>query len=138
MYASNLGRELGQFQDLYDLYGHLFMEMMASVRLVVDSGMNHLKWPRARAVEYMREHTLYSDTEINTETLRYATDIPGQALAYKMGALRILELREQARKSLGEKFDIRRFHQAVLGSGALPMSLLEQRINQFVAEEKKR
>ena len=137
-YASVLGRELGQYQDLYDLYGHLFMEMMISVRLVVDTGMNHLKWPRARAMEMMREHTLHSETEIQTETLRYATDIPGQALAYKMGELRILELREQARKSLGEKFDIRRFHQAVLGSGALPMSLLEQRINQFVAEEKKR
>lgn len=137
-YASVLGRELGQYQDLYDLYGHLFMEMMISVRLVVDTGMNHLKWPRARAMEMMREHTLHSETEIETETLRYATDIPGQALAYKMGELRILELREQARKSLGDKFDIRRFHQAVLGSGALPMTLLEQRIDQFVAEEKKR
>ena len=111
---------------------------MISVRLVVDTGMNHLKWPRSRAMEWMREHTLHSETEIHTETLRYSTDIPGQALAYKMGELRILELRERARKSLGDKFDIRRFHQAVLGSGALPMTLLERRIDQFIAEEKKR
>lgn len=138
VYASNLGRELGQFQDLYDLYGHLTMEMMASVRLVVDTGMNHLKWPRARAMEYMRERTLYSDTEINTETLRYSTDIPGQALAYKMGSLRLLELREHARKQLGDKFDIRRFHQAVLGAGALPMTVLEQHINWFIEQERKR
>ncbi len=138
VYASNLGRELGQFQDLYDLYGHLTMEMMISVRLVVDSGMNHLKWPRARAMEYMREHTLQSDTEINTETLRYSTDIPGQALAYKMGALRLLELREHARKGLGARFDIRRFHQAVLGVGALPMTVLEQHINWFIEQERTR
>jgi uncharacterized protein (DUF885 family) len=138
VYASNLGRELGQFQDLYDLYGHLTMEMMASVRLVADTGMNHLKWPRARAMGYMRERTLYSDTEINTETLRYSTDIPGQALAYRMGSLRILELREHARKQLGDKFDIRRFHQAVLGAGALPMTVLEQHINWFIEQERKR
>ncbi len=137
-YAAVLGREIGQYQDLYDLYGHLMMEMMISVRLVVDTGMNHLQWPRARAMEMIREHTLHSETEIQTETLRYSADIPGQALAYKMGELRIQELRELARKSLGDRFDIRRFHQAVLGSGALPMTLLEQRINQFIAEEKRR
>jgi uncharacterized protein (DUF885 family) len=85
-----------------------------------------------RATEFMREHTFHSDTEIDTETLRYSADIPGQALAYKMGALRILELREHARKSLGDKFDIRRFHQAVLGSGALPMTVLEQHVDWFV------
>ncbi len=138
VYASTLAREIGQYQDLYDLYGYLTMEMMSSVRLVVDTGMNHLKWTRAQAVEYMRERTLYSDTEINTETLRYSTDIQGQALAYKMGALRILELREHARKSLGDRFDIRRFHQAVLGSGSLPMSVLEKHIDWFIEQERKR
>ncbi len=137
-YASLLGRELGQYQDLYDLYGHLSMEMMISARLVVDTGMNHLKWPRSRAMEFMREHTLHSDTEIGTETLRYSVDIPAQALAYKMGEIKILELREQARKSLGNKFDIRRFHQAVLGSGALPMTVLERHLNWFIDEERKR
>ncbi len=138
VYAEHLAREIGQYHDLYDLYGHLMMQMMISVRLVVDTGMNHLKWPRARAREYMRERTLYSDTEINTETLRYSTDIPGQALAYKMGALRILELRERARQSLGDEFDIRRFHQAVLGAGALPLTALEQHINWFIEQERKK
>ncbi|MGH9841633.1 MAG: DUF885 domain-containing protein [Blastocatellia bacterium] len=137
VYASFLGRELGQYQDLYDLYGHLTMEMMASVRLVVDTGMNHLKWPRARAIEFMRSRTLFSETEIGTETLRYSTDIPAQALAYKMGEIRILELREQARQSLGDKFDIRRFHEAVLGSGALPMTVLERHVNWFIDQERK-
>ncbi len=137
-YSSILGRELGQYQDLYDLYGHLSMEMMISVRLVVDTGMNHLKWPRLRALEFMRSRTLHSDTEIATETLRYSADIPGQALAYKMGQIRILELREAARKSLGNKFDIRRFHQAVLGSGALPMTVLERHINWSIDQDRNR
>ncbi|MGH9959221.1 MAG: DUF885 domain-containing protein, partial [Pyrinomonadaceae bacterium] len=118
MYAAVLGRELGQYQDLYDLYGHLSMEMMISVRLVVDTGMNHLKWPRSRAMEFIREYALLSESEIGTESLRYSTDIPAQALAYKMGEIKILELREQIRKSQSGKFDIRRFHQALLGSGA--------------------
>jgi len=86
----------------------------------------------------MREHTLFSETEIGTETLRYSTDIPAQALAYKMGQIRILELREAARKSLGDKFDIRRFHRAVLGSGALPMTVLERHFNWFIDQERKR
>lgn len=137
-YLDLLGRELGQYQDLYDLYGHLSMEMMISVRLVVDTGMNHLKWSRGRAMEFMRSRTLHSDTEIATETLRYSADIPGQALAYKMGQIRILELREAARKSLGDKFDIRRFHQVVLGSGALPMTVLERHVNWSMDQDRNR
>lgn len=100
--------------------------------------MNHLQWPRTHPMEYVPERTLYSDIEINTETLRYSTDIPGQALAYKMGSLRLLELREHAHKELGDKFDIRRFHQAVLGVGALPMTVLEQHINWLIELERKR
>ncbi|MGH9838616.1 MAG: DUF885 family protein [Blastocatellia bacterium] len=79
-----------------------------------------------RAMEFIREYALLSESAIGTESLRYSTDIPAQALAYKMGEIKILELREQARKNPGGKFDIRRFHQAVLGSGALPMTMLEQ------------
>jgi len=136
-YSSILGRELGQYQDLYDLYGHLSMEMMISVRLVVDTGMNHLKWERLRAMEFMREYALHSESEIGTESLRYSADIPAQALAYKMGQIRFLELREQARKGLGDKFDIRRFHEAVLSSGALPMTVLQQHVNWFIAQRRK-
>jgi uncharacterized protein (DUF885 family) len=138
VYSTILARELGQYQDLYDLYGHLSTEAMLTTRLVVDTGMNHLQWPRQRAMEYMREHTLASDTEIATETLRYSVDIPAQALAYEMGKFKILELRERAKQALGDNFDIRRFHQAVLGSGALPLTVLDQHINWFIEQEKKR
>lgn len=137
MYASTLGRELGQYRDLYDLYGYLSMQIMVATRLVVDTGMNHLRWPRERAMEFMREHTLLSETEINTESLRYSVDLPGQALAYKMGEIKLHELRERARKNLGDKFDVRKFHQVVLGSGALPMAVLEQHVDWFIAEERR-
>ena len=85
----------------------------------------------------MRQHTLLSETEINTESLRYSVDLPGQALAYKMGEIKLHELRERARKSLGDRFDVRRFHQVVLGSGALPMAVLEQHVNRYIDEERR-
>lgn len=137
VYSTILARELGQYQDLYDLYGLLSTEIMLMTRLVVDTGMNELGWPRQRAIDYMREHTLSSDTEISTETLRYSVDIPAQALAYEMGKFKILELRDRAKQALGNKFDIRRFHQAILGSGALPLTVLDQHINWFIEQEKK-
>jgi uncharacterized protein (DUF885 family) len=114
------------------------MDMFISVRLVVDTGMNALGWSRAKAMDFMREHALETETQISTETLRYCCDIPGQALAYKMGSLRIRSLRNEAQAALGARFDIRRFHDAVLGSGSLPMAALERRIRWFVEEEKAR
>jgi uncharacterized protein (DUF885 family) len=96
---------------------------MLSMRLVVDTGMNALGWPRERAAAYMREHTLLSETEIETETLRYAVDMPAQALAYKIGALKIIELRELARG-----VDVRQFHEWIIGSGSLPLPLLEEHV----------
>lgn len=137
-YASALAGEMGMYADPYDLYGRLSMEMFVTVRLVVDTGMNALGWPRARAVEFMREHLMETDTQIQTESLRYSADIPGQALAYKMGALKIRELREKARAGLGDRFDVRRFHDAVLGSGSLPMTTLERHVDWFVEQERKR
>jgi len=136
-YASTLGRELGQYQDPYSRYGYLSMEMMGSVRLVVDTGMNSLKWSRARAMDYMKEHAL-SEAGIDTETLRYSADIPAQALAYQMGEIKILQLRTRAQQALGKKFDIRRFHQAVLGSGALPLTVLEKHVDWFIEQEQER
>lgn len=131
-YSAGLAGEMGMYQDPYDRYGRLGMEMFVSVRLVVDTGMNALGWSRDRAIAYMKENAMESDTQILSETLRYSCDLPGQALAYKMGAMRILELREKARAALGPKFDIRRFHDWILLSGSLPMSALERHVEAFI------
>lgn len=136
-YASELAGEMGMYQDPYDRYGRLAMDIFITTRLVVDTGMNALGWSRAQAVDFMREHLMETDTQIHTESLRYSCDIPGQALAYKMGAIRMRELRERARRVLGERFDIRRFHDAVLGSGSLPMTTLERHVDWFVAQERR-
>jgi uncharacterized protein (DUF885 family) len=128
-YASALAEEMGMYADPYDLYGRLSMDMFLSVRLVVDTGMNALGWPRARAVAYMREHLMESDTQIETESLRYSTDIPGQALAYKMGSRALWDLRRKAEKALGPRFDVRRFHACVLGSGSLPLATLAIKVD---------
>ena len=135
-YASDLAGEMGLYSDPYDRAGRLMMDAFLSARLVVDTGMNALGWSRERAIEFMREHTLQSESEISTETLRYSCDIPGQALAYKLGALRLRELRERARRELGPRFDLRRFHDAVLSPGALPMPALEAHIQRWIDSER--
>lgn len=127
-YASQLAGEMGMYADPYERYGRLGMEMFLACRLVVDTGMNYYEWPRARAMQYMREHSLESATQIHTESLRYSVDLPGQALAYKMGALELLRLRERSRAALGARFDLKAFHEAVLESGALPLSVLKQKL----------
>jgi uncharacterized protein (DUF885 family) len=135
-YASDLAGEMGLYKDPYDLYGRLGMDVFLSTRLVVDTGMNALGWSRARAVAFMKERLMETDTQIHTESLRYSADIPGQALAYKMGARKIHELRAKAEKALGARFDVRRFHEALLGSGSLPLTTLERHVDWFVAQEK--
>ncbi len=135
-YAAQLAGEMGMYQDPYDRCGRLAFDLFLSTRLVVDTGMNSLGWPRSRAIEYMRQNTFASESEIDTETLRYACDIPGQALAYKMGRRRIEELRATAQKALGAAFDIRKFHDALLGSGPLPLDVLERHVRRFIAQEK--
>lgn len=135
-YASELGIEMGLYDDPYSLYGRLAMDMFLSNRLVVDTGMNALGWPRSKAVEYMQARLLETDVQIGTETLRYSTSMPGQALAYKMGSARIWELRRQAERELGPKFDLRRFHEAMLGNGSLPLSVLERHIEWWIGQEK--
>ena len=136
-YASHLAGEMAMYGDPYDHYGRLAMEMFISVRLVVDTGMNALGWSRERAIAYMKENAMETDTQIASETLRYSCDLPGQALAYRMGSNRILELREQARAALGPKFDIRKFHDWILGSGSLPMTTLGRHVHVFIDQEKK-
>lgn len=137
-YASELGGEMGLYSDPFDEYGRLGMDMFLSNRLVVDTGMNLLGWPREKAIRYMLDHVLESETQIVSETLRYSADMPGQALGYKMGSRKIRELRTRAETALGKKFDLRRFHEAVLASGSMPLTVLEKHIDGWIAEEKKR
>jgi uncharacterized protein (DUF885 family) len=129
-YAASLGQEMGLF-DPYDRYGHLIMELFLAVRLVVDTGIGYLGWSLEEARDYMRERVFQSDTQIATETLRYATR-PGQALAYRLGYEKIWELRQRAEHELGERFDIRTFHAAILGSGNLPLSVLDEHIDWWI------
>jgi uncharacterized protein (DUF885 family) len=138
MYASGLAEEMGGYADPYDLAGWIAQDLFLSSRLVVDTGMGALGWTRQQAIDYMKENTFESDTQIGTETLRYAVDIPAQALAYKMGSSEIWDLRRKAEKELGTKFDVRRFHDAVLGSGAMPMTVLRKHVDWWIDQERKR
>ena len=138
MYSSGLAEEMGGYADPYDLAGWIAQDLFLSSRLVVDTGMGALGWTRQQAIDYMKENTFESDTQIGTETLRYAVDIPAQALAYKMGSSEIWDLRRKAEKELGTKFDVRRFHDAVLGSGAMPMTVLRKHVEWWIDQEKKR
>ena len=108
------------------------MDMMLSSRLVVDTGMNAFGWSRERATQYLKEHSMMSDTEVATETLRYSADIPGQALAYKIGSLRMMALRKRAQEQLGPRFDIREFHEWILANGSMPIQVLEQYVDEKV------
>lgn len=134
-YASSLADELGIVTDPYARYGRLLMEMFVSVRLVVDTGMNRLGWSRERAAEFMRERLIETDTQIATETLRYSCDIPAQALGYKLGAWKIRALREKAARDLGTRFDLRAFHDLLLATGAVPLSVLEARVEEWIAAQ---
>ncbi|HSK75015.1 MAG TPA: DUF885 domain-containing protein [Thermoanaerobaculia bacterium] len=137
-YAAGLAEEMGLYEDPYDLYGRLAQDILLNSRLVVDTGMNLLGWSRQDAIGYLKEHTLESEVQIGTETLRYSVDLPGQALAYKLGENKIRELRRKAERELGKNFDVRRFHDAVLTSGALPLTVLEKHVDWWIGEEKKR
>jgi len=131
-YASFLGLEAGVFEDLYSEYGLYILESFLATRLVVDPGMNYFGMTLEEARQFMRENTLESETQIATESLRYSTDMPGQALGYQMGKRRLLELRERAEARLGEDFDIRDFHEVVLEPGSVPMVVLERRVEDWL------
>ena len=137
-YAAHLGDEMGIYKDPYERCGWIMQDLFMSVRLVVDTGMNYLQWPRQKAKDLMKKYLLVSDVELETETLRYSTDIPAQALGYKIGSLKMWELREKAEKALGEKFDIRKFHDVILGSGTMPLFLLEKHVERFIEKGKNR
>jgi uncharacterized protein (DUF885 family) len=137
-YASDLAGQMGMYEDPYDRAGRIAMDLFLTSRLVVDTGMNFYGWPRAKAIAFMKENTFQSDAEIETETLRYSCDMPAQALAYKMGMRKLVELRERARRELGPKFDIRKFHDAVLSIGSVPLDVLEKHVDWFITKEKQK
>jgi uncharacterized protein (DUF885 family) len=136
LYSERLGREVGFYQDPYQLYGHLTDEMLRAIRLVVDTGLHSKRWTREQVVQFFHDHSAIDEVDVQNETDRYIV-WPGQALGYKIGQLEILELRERAKKALGDRFDIRAFHDQVLGAGSLPMDVLEQRIDAWIAAQKK-
>jgi uncharacterized protein (DUF885 family) len=136
LYAEHLGYENGFQQDAYDSLGALQAELFRAVRLVVDTGIHREHWTRQQAIDYMVHNTGMAETEIVSEVERYIVN-PGQACAYKVGQLDILRLREDAKARLGARFDIRRFHDVVLSNGALPLSLLERVVDDWVKDELK-
>ncbi len=136
LYAERLGLERGFYEDPYRNFGRLVYEMWRATRLVVDTGMHALGWTRQQAIDFMAENTALSLLNIENEVDRYIA-WPGQALAYKIGELKIRELRARAERALGEAFDIRAFHDTVLGNGAVPLDVLEAMIDDWIASEKK-
>jgi len=134
-YAESLGPELGLFQDPFSQFGHLNEEMFRAARLVVDTGIHALGWSRQQAIDYLGAHTANPAPDNAAEVDRYIAQ-PAQALGYKIGQLRILALRTQARAALGERFDVRRFHDALLAGGALPLPELERQMGRWIAAEK--
>jgi uncharacterized protein (DUF885 family) len=130
-YAAGLSDEMGLLTDPYDRLGRLMMQAFLTARLVVDPGLNCFGWPLEKARQFLRENVYASDTEIATETLRYATAIPGQAVAYAIGQRSISQLREWAQKRAGAAFDVREFHREVIGHGSMPMSVLSTHIHAY-------
>jgi uncharacterized protein (DUF885 family) len=135
LYAEKLGVEMGAYQTPYDDFGRLSYEMWRACRLVIDTGIHAKGWTRQQAIDYLAENTALSLHNVQTEVDRYIA-WPGQALAYKMGELTILELREKAERELGPEFDIREFHDAVLTGGGLPLDVLRTRIDAYIADKK--
>lgn len=135
LYSERLGKEVGFFQDPYSYYGHLQDDMLRAIRLVVDTGLHSKHWTRQQVVDFFHDHSPEDEVSVQSETDRYIS-WPGQALGYKIGQLEILKLREYAKEQLGTKFDIRAFHDQVLGGGALPMDVLKERIEAWVAAQK--
>jgi uncharacterized protein (DUF885 family) len=137
LYAETLGAQLGLFRDPYTRFGHLQAQMFRAARLVVDTGLHAQGWPRDKALAYMIEQTGHDAGVMAAEVDRYLAQ-PGQALSYMMGKLKIQELRAKAEAQLGPRFDPRRFHMALIDQGAMPLPMLEQRINAWITTEKAR
>jgi uncharacterized protein (DUF885 family) len=133
LYTEKLAIEMDIYETPYDHFGRLSYEMWRAVRLVVDTGMHYKGWTRKQAQDFLADNSALSLHNVRTEIDRYIS-WPGQALAYKMGELKILELRERAERELGEKFDIRDFHDAILMTGGVPLDMLDAEIDRFIEE----
>jgi uncharacterized protein (DUF885 family) len=135
LYSERLGKEVGCYQDIYSDYGRLEADMWRAIRLVVDTGVHSQHWTREQMVQYFHDHSNIDEPSIQAEVDRYIA-WPGQALAYKIGQLKILELRDRAKTALGDKFDLRAFHDQVLDAGSLPLDVLSDRIDGWIASQK--
>ena len=135
LYAERLGKDIGFYKDPYSYYGHLSEEMLRAVRLVLDTGVHYKHWTRQQMIDFFREHTSDDEPDLQAETDRYIA-VPGQALAYKLGQLEILKLRELAKTELGTRYDIRAFHDEILNGGALPLDVLDTRVTAWIAAQK--
>jgi uncharacterized protein (DUF885 family) len=137
LYAESLGPELGMYQDPYSKFGQLTYEIWRAIRLVLDTGIHSMGWTRDQAIAYFRENSAKTEHDIAQEVDRYIV-WPGQALAYKLGELRIRELRREAERELGARFDVRRFHDEILRHGAVPLDVLERTVRDWIVAERQR
>ncbi|WP_226668388.1 DUF885 domain-containing protein [Microbulbifer aggregans] len=135
LYSERLGVEMGVYEDAYQQFGRLSYEMWRACRLVIDTGIHSQGWNRQQALDFLADNTSLSKANVRAEVDRYIS-WPGQALSYKMGEIKIRELRAEAEKALGDQFDIRKFHDALLANGALPLSMLEQEMDRFIRQQK--
>lgn len=135
LYAERLGKDVGLYQDPYSDYGRLEGDIWRAIRLVVDTGVHSQHWTREQMVQYFHDHSAINETDVQAEVDRYIA-WPSQALAYKIGQLKIIELRDKAKSALGDKFDIRAFHDQVLDAGALPLDVLDERITAWISSQK--
>jgi prolyl oligopeptidase len=135
LYSESLGYDIGLYEDPYSKFGALTYDMWRAVRLVVDTGMHYKGWSRQEAIDFFKDNAAKTEQDIVNEIDRYLI-MPGQALAYKIGQLKLLELKQRAKNQLGDQFDIKEFHHAVLSQGALPLAVLEERIDDYLLEVK--
>ncbi|MCV6615167.1 MAG: DUF885 domain-containing protein, partial [Cellvibrionaceae bacterium] len=132
LYSETLPKEIGLYQDPYQDFGRLSMELWRACRLVVDTGIHAQKWSREKAIQYLRDNTPSPELDMVKAIERYIV-MPGQATAYKIGSIKIQQLRAKAKQTMGDKFDIRKFHDVILRDGMLPLDILEEKVDAYIA-----